>query len=264
MKMFDSHAHYDDAKFSGRADEILCEVHGNGVEKITNIGCSLASSRASLSLAAKYDFIYAAVGVHPSDAVSDMKNEDWLEQVEAMYHSSPKAVAIGEIGLDYHYGKDDIAEQKICFRLQLELARRLGAPVVIHDREAHEDTLEILYDFPEVTAVLHSFSGSYEMAREIIKRGHYISVNGVVTFSNAKKTADILERLDSIAPYARERLLMETDCPYLTPTPHRGELNRSDYMVFTAERAGSLLGISGEEFARLTYENACRFYGIEQ
>lgn len=264
MKMFDSHAHYDDARFDGCAEQILAEVHAAGVEKITDIGASLSSSAAALRLAETHDFIYAAVGVHPSDAASDMKQADWLMQVEQMFRSSPKVVAIGEIGLDYHYGKEDIDAQKECFHAQMSLAARLGAPVVIHDREAHEDTLEILREFPGVVGVIHSFSGSFEMAKQVLDMGYYISVNGVITFHNAKKIVDILCRIDELAPYARERLLMETDCPYLTPEPHRGKLNRSDYMRYTAEKGAVCLGISQEEFCTLTYRNACRFYGLDE
>ena len=261
MKMFDSHAHYDDSRFDENREEIIAEVHSLGVEKITNIGASLASSRASLELAKKFDFVYCSAGVHPSDAVEDMKNQDWLQQIEDMYNSSEKAVAIGEIGLDYYYGKDEKEEQKKCFDMQMKLAEKLHAPVIIHDREAHEDTLNILKKYPTVKGVLHSFSGSFEMAKEVLKMGYYISINGVVTFNNAKKLVDILCRFDELGAEARSRILMETDCPYLTPVPFRGKTNRSDYMKYTAEKAAECLGITAEEFCELTYKNACRFYG---
>lgn len=264
MRLFDSHAHYDDARFDGETERILAEVHASGVEKITNIASSLATSRASVRFAETHDYIYASVGVHPSDAVRDMQNADWLEQLEGLYRSSEKVVAIGEIGLDYHYGKEDKEEQKLCFDAQMQLAAKLDAPVVIHDREAHEDTLEILARYPSVTGVVHSFSGSFEMAKQVMKMGCYISVNGVLTFNNAKKIVDIVTRLDELAPNARERILMETDCPYLAPVPFRGKLNRSDYMLYTAEKAAECLGISREEFCELTYRNACRFYRIDE
>lgn len=264
MRLFDSHAHYDDARFDGETERILAEVHASGVEKITNIASSLATSRASVRFAETHDYIYASVGVHPSDAVRDMQNADWLEQLEGLYRSSEKVVAIGEIGLDYHYGKEDKEEQKLCFDAQMQLAAKLDAPVVIHDREAHEDTLEILARYPSVTGVVHSFSGSFEMAKQVMKMGYYISVNGVLTFNNAKKIVDIVTRLDELAPNARERILMETDCPYLAPVPFRGKLNRSDYMLYTAEKASECLGISREEFCELTYRNACRFYRIDE
>ncbi len=264
MRLFDSHAHYDDARFDGETERILAEVHASGVEKITNIASSLATSRASVRFAETHDYIYASVGVHPSDAVRDMQHTDWLEQLEGLYRSSEKVVAIGEIGLDYHYGKEDKEEQKLCFDAQMQLAAKLDAPVVIHDREAHEDTLEILARYPSVTGVVHSFSGSFEMAKQVLKMGYYISVNGVLTFNNAKKIVDIVTRLDELAPNARERILMETDCPYLAPVPFRGKLNRSDYMLYTAEKAAECLGISREEFCELTYRNACRFYRIDE
>ena len=264
MRLFDSHAHYDDARFDGETERILAEVHASGVEKITNIASSLATSRASVRFAETHDYIYASVGVHPSDAVRDMQNADWLEQLEGLYRSSEKVVAIGEIGLDYHYGKEDKEEQKLCFDAQMQLAAKLDAPAVIHDREAHEDTLEILARYPSVTGVVHSFSGSFEMAKQVMKMGYYISVNGVLTFNNAKKIVDIVTRLDELAPNARERILMETDCPYLAPVPFRGKLNRSDYMLYTAEKAADCLGISREEFCELTYRNACRFYRIDE
>lgn len=264
MRLFDSHAHYDDARFDGETERILAEVHAGGVEKITNIASSLATSKASVRLAETHGYIYASVGVHPSDAVRDMQNADWLQQLESLYRSSEKVVAIGEIGLDYHYGKEDKEEQKLCFDAQMQLAEKLNAPVVIHDREAHEDTLEILARYPSVTGVVHSFSGSFEMAKQVMKMGYYISVNGVLTFNNAKKIVDIVTRLDELASDARERILMETDCPYLAPVPFRGKLNRSDYMLYTAEKAAECLGISREEFCELTYRNACRFYRIDE
>ncbi|MBP5245451.1 MAG: TatD family hydrolase [Clostridia bacterium] len=262
--MFDSHAHYDDARFDGIRHETLLEVHESGVEKIANIASSLASSKTCIELAEKYGFIYASVGIHPSDAVKDMRNENYISLLEEMYNSSKKVVAIGEIGLDYHYGKDDKEEQKICFDKQMSLAKKLGCPVIIHDREAHEETLEILSAYPEVKGVLHSFSGSFEMAKQVLKMGYYISINGVITFENAKKTVDIVTNIRSIMPGAESKILMETDCPYLTPVPFRGKTNRSDLMVYTAEKAASCLGITTEEFCELTYNNACRFYGISE
>ncbi len=269
MRIFDSHAHYDDSRFDGERDELLKSLHtpnGDGVfvDKITNIGASLETSAFSLSLAGAYDFMYTAVGVHPSDAASDMMDNAWLDKLEEMAKSTPKVVAIGEIGLDYHYGKDTVDEQKICFEEQMKLADKLSLPVVIHDREAHEDTLNILRKFPNVRGVVHSFSGSFEMAKDVLKMGYYFSVNGVITFKNAKKIVDILCRIDELAPDARERLLVETDCPYLTPEPFRGRTNRSDYIRYTAEKGGDCLGISADAFADLTYRNACRFYGISE
>ena len=262
MRIFDSHAHYDDDRFDENRDEILSEVFSNGVEKICNIGASLSSSRTSVELSKKYDNIYASVGVHPSDAVRDMQNSDWLEQLERLYTENEKVVSIGEIGLDYYWTPEEKEEQKQCFRAQMELSRKLGAPVIIHDREAHGDVLEIMREYPDVIGVVHSFSGSLEMAKKVLKMGYYISVNGVTTFKNARKIVEIVENLRDLHPDAMSRILVETDCPYLTPVPHRGETNRSDYIRFTAEKCGDLLGITAEEFCEITYRNACRFYGI--
>lgn len=264
MTIFDSHAHYDDEKFDGVRDEILTQVHLSGVEKICNIGASLASSRKSVELSHKYDFVYASVGVHPSDAVKDMQNPHWLSELEKMYTENDKVRAIGEIGLDYYWTPEEKDEQKVCFRSQMALAQRLGAPVVIHDREAHGDVLEIMKEFPDVKGVVHSFSGSCEMAKEVLKMGYYISVNGVTTFKNARKIVEIVENIRSLHSDGLNRLLVETDCPYLTPVPHRGETNRSDYIKFTAEKCGQLLGMSAEEFCEITYNNAERFYGLEE
>lgn len=262
MRIFDSHAHYDDDRFSENRDEIIKEVLTGGVEKICNIGANLSTSKASVELSQKYDNFYASVGVHPSDAVRDMENSDWLKIIEEMYVNNPKVVAIGEIGLDYYWTPEEKEEQKMCFKAQMELAEKLGAPVVIHDREAHADVLEIMKEFPSVTGVVHSFSGSFEMAKEVMKLGYYISVNGVITFKNARKIVEIVENLRELHPDAMSRILVETDCPYLTPVPHRGETNRSDYIKFTAEKCGELLGISADEFCEITYNNAMRFYGI--
>ena len=262
MILFDSHAHYDDARFDEDRDEILKSIHANGVARVVNVGSSLATSARSLSLAEKYRFVYAAVGVHPSDARSDMENGDWLSKLEGMARSTDKCRAVGEIGLDYYYGKDDISEQKECFRQQMALAEKLSLPVIVHDRDAHEDTLDIIKEFPNVRGVVHAFSGSFEMAKEVLKRGWYIGVGGVLTFKNARKLIEIVERLNELSPDALRHILTETDCPYLTPVPHRGERNRSDYMTFVAEKAASLLGMTAEEFALLTYQNACRFYGL--
>ena len=263
MRIFDSHAHYDDKSFDENREEILNEVFGNGVCKICNIGASLESSKKCVELCKKYDNIYASVGVHPSDAVRDMQNDNWLAILESLYTQNQKVVAIGEIGLDYYWTPEDKEEQKKCFVAQMSLARKLNAPVIIHDREAHADTLEILKSFPDVRGVVHSFSGSSEMAKEVLKLGYYISVNGVVTFKNARKIVEIVEDLRSLHPDALNRILVETDCPYLTPVPYRGKQNRSDYIKYTAEKCAELLKITPDEFCEITYNNALRFYAIE-
>lgn len=261
--IFDSHAHYDDERFDGVRDSVISEVHQNGVQRIVNIGSSIKTSQNSVELANKYPFLYASVGVHPSDAKNDMQNENWLSIVEQMYTQNKKVVAIGEIGLDYYYGADQKDIQLECFEKQMQLADKLGAKVVIHDREAHQDTLDMLKKHPDVCAVVHSFSGSFEMSKELINLGHYISVNGVVTFKNAKRIIDVVSRLSEISDFAIDRLLVETDCPYLAPTPFRGHTNRSDFIQYTANTCAELLGITPEKFCEITYRNACRFYGLE-
>lgn len=261
MKIFDTHAHYDDDKFDGIRDELLTEVFSNDVEKIVNIGASLESSLASIELSKKYPNIYAAVGVHPENVTTDM-TDGWIDRVEKMYRENEKVVAIGEIGLDYYWTTDTVEMQKECFRKQLDLATKLNAPVVIHDRDAHGDSLEIIKEYPNVTAVFHAFSGSCEMAKDLFKHGHYISFGGVVTFKNARKTVEIVENLISLHPEAMNRILLETDAPYLTPVPHRGEMNRSDYIKFVAEKCGEILGMSADEFCEICYNNAMRFYNI--
>lgn len=260
MKIFDSHAHYDDERFDETRAEVIEKIHANGVQRVVNVGSSLKTSKTSIELAEKYDFFYAAVGVHPEN-VDDMANPDWLSEVERMY-SRKKAVAVGEIGLDYYYGSETRIEQIKCFEAQMSLAEKLGARVIIHDRDAHGDTLDIIKKFPKVTGVVHSFSGSFEMVKEVMNLGYYISVNGVVTFKNARKIVDIISFLDEIHPEARNRILVETDCPYLTPVPFRGQTNESDYIAYTAEKCGELLGMSAQDFCELTYNNACRFYGL--
>lgn len=261
--IFDSHAHYDDERFDQIREDVINDVCNNGVSKIVNIGSSLTTSKNSIDLSEKYPFMYATVGVHPSDAERDMQNKNWLDTLEKMYTENKKVVAIGEIGLDYYYGADQKDLQLECFEKQIILADKLGAKVVIHDREAHQDTLDMLKKYPDVCVVVHSFSGSFEMAKELIKCGHYISVNGVVTFKNAKKIVEVVSRLREISDTALDRLLVETDCPYLAPTPFRGQINRSDFIKYTADTCAQLLGITPEKFCDITYKNACRFYGLE-
>ncbi len=262
MKLFDTHAHYNDPKIFGMSDELIKKSNLAGVEKIVNIACSLGSIPDCAALADKHDCVYFTCGIHPSDAKSDMENNPlFLEEVEKAL-SHPKAKAIGEIGLDYYYGKDDKEEQKKCFAAQLSLAKKTNYPVVIHDRDAHADTLEILLSFDNIKCVFHSFSGSKEMAKELFSHGHYISVNGVVTFKNARRICEILEDIRSLHKDALSRLLIETDCPYLTPEPFRGHNNYSELMQYTAMKAAFLTGMDTEDFCTLTYNNGCEFYNL--
>ena len=260
--LFDSHAHYDDEKFDDVRDEILSKMSEHGVKRIVNAGASIKGSYSSRELSHKYDFMYFTAGIHPESAFDDMQDSDWLSKIENLCRDE-KCVAVGEIGLDYYWSRDHVAEQKECFTAQLELARRLGLPAVIHDREAHGDCLEIVKNYTDVKILFHCYSGSCEMLREILKMGMYISMGGVVTFKNARKTVEVIEALRDI-PDGMSRLLLETDCPYLAPAPHRGELNHSGLMHNTAQKIAELLGTTKEEIIKLTYDNAIKFYGIKE
>ena len=262
MKLFDSHAHYDDSRFEGAPDLYLSRAKEQGVQKVVNIGSNLGSSEQSIALAHRYEgYVYAAVGIHPSDAAHEMQHSDWLARVDALC-ADKKVVAIGEIGLDYHYGTDDKRAQRECFCAQMSLAEQHRLPVVIHDRDAHGDCLDIIRSFPCVYGVVHSYSGSYEMASELVGLGYYLSVNGIVTFPNAKRIRQLLPRLVREHPGASDRILVETDCPYLAPVPYRGKLNYSGYLAETVKACAALLSVEPEKFAESTYRNACRFYGI--
>ncbi|SHH77108.1 TatD DNase family protein [Sporobacter termitidis DSM 10068] len=251
--LFDTHAHYDDEQFDGDRDALLSSMNENGVALIMNAASSLASSRAALALADKYPFIYAAVGVHPHDA-KDMDG-DTLPALEALLRH-PKAVAVGEIGLDYHYDLSPRDVQQRRFQEQLALAESVGLPVVIHEREAARDVLDILGRFPRVTGVFHCFSGSWETAKLLLDKGWYLSFTGVITFKNARKSHEVIVNMP------RDRLMIETDCPYLAPEPVRGRRNSSLNLKYTAAKAAELLGISAEETAALTTANGKRFFGI--
>ena len=259
--LFDAHAHYDDEKFDDLRDELLSGMNELGVGRIVNAGASLAGSYASRELAHRYDFIYYTAGIHPESAVEDTKKEGWLCELEALCLDE-KCVAVGEIGLDYYWEKETAPQQKECFELQLQLCEKLNLPAVIHDREAHGDCLEIVKRHPNVKVLFHCFSGSVEMMKEIISLGGYISMGGVVTFKNARKAVEVIESLKDI-PNGVARLLLETDCPYLAPVPHRGKLNHSGLMKYTAERISELLGISTAELLEITFNNALKFYNMK-
>ena len=226
--IFDSHAHYDDDAFNEDRDEVIQGLKAKGVIGILNCGASLEGARMSVELSSKYDFIYSAVGIHPEHA--DMVNSELIVELKKLAQN-PKVRAIGEIGLDYYYEENPPREvQKSAFRLQMELARELKLPVVIHDRDAHKDTLDILKEFPEVIGTIHCFSGSVEFALECLKLGYYIGFTGVITFKNAKKIAEVAK----IVPM--DRILVETDCPYMAPEPNRGKRNQSDYIEYIIDK----------------------------
>jgi len=249
--MIDIHAHYDDKAFDTDREELISSLFcEKGVSKIINAGCNIESSLYSISLAEKYDGFYAAVGFHPQE-VASFKESDLVLIKEMLKH--PKVVAIGEIGLDYHYGTDDKEEQKILFRKQLELAVDTDMPVVIHERDCVADCLEIVFDY-NVRGVFHAFSGSKETAQELLKRGWYISFPGTVTFKNARHSVENAEFIPE------DRILTETDSPYLTAHPFRGKRNDSSYMKYTLEKIAEIRGTTFEHIERITEENAKRLF----
>ena len=253
--MIDAHAHYDDKAFDIDRDELLSSISRSGVSLIINAGDSVESSKRSIELAEKYDFIYAAVGIHPEHA-NKVTDKDFDGILELSKHE--KVVAIGEIGLDYHYEGYSRQAQSELFRRQMRIAHKALLPVVVHERDACADTLEILKseDITKTGGLLHCFSGSLETLKTVMDMGMYISLGGVVTFKNAKNAPEAARHVPL------QRLLLETDCPYLAPTPHRGERNNSIYMRSTAEKIAELRGISFEEVDRATSENAKRFYRL--
>ena len=260
MGLFDSHAHYDDPRFEGDLEQLVpilttpSEKCPCGVETVVNIGCDLPSSRLCLDLADRYGLFYAAVGLHPQDA-GKFDGETIPALKEMLAH--PKALVIGEIGLDYKYENCSRDLQKEVFRAQLALARETGTPVCIHDRDAHGDVFDIPREFSDVVTVLHSFSGSPEMAKQYVKMGFYLSFSGTVTFKNAA----VVPEAAKVVP--KDRLLLETDAPYLAPVPYRGKRNRSDYAYATAAKLAELHGVSPEEMVAVTRENARRFFRLE-
>ncbi|MDR0952222.1 MAG: TatD family hydrolase [Oscillospiraceae bacterium] len=250
---FDTHAHYDDKAYDADRDEAIALARDAGAELIVNCGTDEKASLDSIALAEKYPFFYAAVGWHPEEAGSF--TEESAEQIRA-WAKHPRVVAIGEVGLDYHYEPVDKPLQAAVFVRHMELARELDLPVIIHDREAHADVLEIVRQFPEVRGVFHSFSGSPEMAKIVLELGWYLGFNGVVTFKNAKRAPEV------VAMCPADRLLMETDCPYLTPEPNRGKRNSSAYLTYVAAKMAAIRGVSAEEVYRITVENGKRLFSI--
>lgn len=255
MTLFDSHAHYNDEKFGTEEEREakIREIMDGGVKYIINAGTNPASSLEGLRIAENIDRFYSSVGIHPSDLYDLDDPYASLHEIEALA-SHPKAVAIGEIGLDYYWHEERHDFQKEFFHLQLELAARLDLPVIVHDREAHGDSLEVVSSHKNVRGVFHSYSGSAEIAAELVKLGWYISFSGVVTFKNATRLAEIVPSIPE------ERLLVETDCPYLTPHPFRGKQNDSSYMHLTVERIAELRGDTPEHIAEITLKNAATLF----
>lgn len=248
--IFDSHAHFYDEKFDECRAELLRALPQMGVDGVINCGCDKDSSSDSLKLTEEYSYMYAAVGIHPGNLDSNTSISD-IEKLA----NHKKCVAIGEIGLDYYWNPEQAELQKEIFEGQLVLAKKLNLPVIVHDREAHGDTLEILKKH-KPKGVLHSFSGSPEMARELIKLGMYIGIGGVVTFKNAKKLPDV------VAELPEDRILLETDAPYLTPVPYRSKINHSAMIYLTAQKVAELRRTSTEHILRIANKNAKELFGI--
>lgn len=254
MTLYDTHAHFDDPAFDADRDALLSSMGDYGATLINNIGCDVPTSKASIALAEQYPFVYATVGHWPGNTYQ--MNEEMLETYRQLAQHE-KVVAIGEIGLDYHYEDTPRELQQYWFDRQMALADDLGLPVVIHEREAHEDGLNIVRKWADkVPGVFHCFSGSAEMAKEIVKMGWYISFTGVLTFKNARRA------LEAAAAIPLDRLMIETDSPYMAPTPYRGKRNHSGYVGKVAEKLAEVKGISLEDAARITLENGKRFFRI--
>lgn len=252
--LFDTHAHYDAEQFDPDRDQVLEALPSRGVSLVVDPGCDIPSSRAALALAEKYPFLYAAVGYHPESCAPYRPEE--LDILRDMARH-PKVVAIGEIGLDYYWEENPPKElQQQVFRRQMALAEELDLPVIVHDREAHADALAIVREFPRVRGVFHCFSGSAEMARELVKLGWMVSFTGVLTYKNARKALEAAEAVPL------DRLMIETDSPYMAPVPHRGKRNDSGYLIHICEKLAEIKGISPEECARITLENGKRFFHI--
>ena len=254
--LFDTHAHYDDERFDEDRDALLASMPENNVGLILNPGCDVETSRKAVSYANRYPFVYAAVGLHPENIEAGWT--DALAEIRRLAKSEPRVRAIGEIGLDYYWEKDERARarQQVVFARQMELARELKMPVIVHDRDAHADCLEITRRYPDVTGVYHCYAGHVEMARELLERGYYLSFTGVITFKNAKKAVEVIREVPI------ERLMIETDSPYMAPEPHRGTRNDSSNLSYVAARIAEIKGVSVQEVEQTTWENACRVFGV--
>ena len=256
LDIIDSHAHYDDKKFDDDRDAVIASLFESGdISAVINVGCDVATSRRSVEFTEKYPNFYAWVGIHPEECGKIDDPDAALAGIEAML-SHPRVVGIGEIGLDFYW--DDPARdiQERWFRAQMEMAKRSGKPVAIHDRDAHGKCMEVVCDYPGVRGIFHSYSGSAEMARDLVRRGWYISFSGVVTFKNAPKVREVAEAVPL------ERMLIETDCPYLSPEPMRGRRNDSRNLVYTSARLAEIKGMDHAEFCRAVSDNARKLLGI--
>lgn len=252
--LFDTHAHYDDEAFDTDRGALLASMPEKNVGLIVNPGCTVETSRQAVALAEEYNYIYAAVGIHPENC-DDYTDAD-IDTLRTLAQHE-KVVAIGEIGLDYYWAENPPKEwQQRVLRAQMALAEELKLPVIIHDRDAHADTLAIVKEFPRVRGVFHCYSGSVEDARTLLKMGWMLSFNGAITFKNARKAPEV------IAEVPMDRIMIETDSPYLTPVPYRGKRNDSGYVHLVAEKIAEIKDITAEEVEQITFENGKRFFGI--
>ena len=255
MPIFDTHAHYDSGSFHPDRDEVLSSLPGSGVGLVVDPGCDVESSRKALALAERYPHVYAAVGIHPGDC-GGCTDADFDAIRQLAQHE--KVVAIGEIGLDYYWEDNPPkAFQQEVFRRQIELALELDLPVIVHDREAHGDSLAMVLEYPDLRGVFHCYSGSPEMAAELLKRGWYLGFDGPITYKNAKRAPEVA----AITPL--DRIVVETDAPYLTPVPHRGKRNDSRYLPYVLEQLAEWKGVTVEEMTEITWENGKRLFGLK-
>lgn len=253
--IFDTHAHYDDSAFDEDREETLSKVLYEGVFAVINAGADVESSRKSIELSENYPYIYAAVGMHPEN-ISKTYDKNYINELEKLILNSKKTVAVGEIGLDYHYNSENKDIQKLVFESQIQLALKHNLPIIVHDREAHGDTLELLKKH-RPKGVVHCFSGSLEMAKELIKLGMYLGIGGVVTFKNAKNIAEIVKNIPLSS------ILLETDAPYMAPVPFRGKRCDSSYIKYTAEKIAELKDMELSEVLKITKENAINLFSIK-
>lgn len=255
--LFDTHAHYDDKRFDEDRDEILSSMPKNGVGLILNPGCDIETSKKAIEYAEKYSHVYAAVGIHP-EYIEEIELNSTIKELKTLALSSKRIKAIGEIGLDYYWVKEPElrAKQAELLRRQLALAKKLDMPVIIHDREAHADTLKIVEEFPEVKGVFHCYSGSTEMAQRLISLGYLISFTGVITYKNAKKAVEVVENIPL------DKLMIETDSPYMSPEPFRGKRNSSLYVYRMAEAIADIKNIPLDEVINQTTENGKKLFNI--
>ena len=262
MPLFDTHAHFWDSRFAAEygaaeTEALIDDLLSGEVPYIVNVATDPASAQLAIAQAVRHSGMLTALGIHPNDGQNIADPDEALSEIEALLcDPASRAVALGEIGLDYHYEDTNREKQQAIFRAQMRLAERLSLPVVIHDRDAHGDCVAIVREFPNVRGIFHSFSGSAEMARELCSLGYYISFSGTVSFKNAERVRG------AAAAVPKDRLLIETDCPYLAPHPYRGKLNHSGYLAYTNAALAAAVGLSAEECAALTTENAKRIFKI--